>query len=232
MRRFRWYVLNRNAVHPQRLVRGFLARVICKRLVTLRNALREWVNPRYAHEFMKKFLASKAKVGLGDVDGAMAGVDRETLSRAVSAASSKARIAANEARSRPTTSRSELATPAVGTVRSFLPRDLQKDKEVRESDFHEALKGWYRQDDSPLLASEFEAIVRRFRNNQSGCIHVDHVDAYIEMHEKPCRKHGRKVGGRGYPRRARLSNGTLVLCGPCRRPFYAFFSWFDRGEAI
>ena len=51
-----------------------------------------------------------------------------------------------------------------------------------------------RQDDSPLLSSEFEALVRRFRNNTSGMIHVGHVDSFIELHEKPCRKHGRKVG--------------------------------------
>ena len=87
----------------------------------------------------------------------------------------------------------DTGTPATGTVRAFLPRDCQKDNEINVLLFHDALAAWYAQDDSPLLSSEYDALVRKFRNNITGYVNIAQVDKYIAMHVKPCRKHGRKV---------------------------------------
>ena len=96
VRRFHWYRLNRNVVHSQRIVRGFLARTICRRLIGLRDALRSWVNPQYANEYMRNFLSSKASLGalglglgghssIQKLDQLVSGIDRSALISAASA---------------------------------------------------------------------------------------------------------------------------------------------------
>ena len=78
-------------------MRGFLARAISRRLIGLRDALRQWVNPQYAKEYMRNFLSSKASLGamgLGQghnnsnnhgpnsikkLDFMLAGIDRSAL---------------------------------------------------------------------------------------------------------------------------------------------------------
>lgn len=59
--------------------------------------------------------------------------------------------------------------------------------------FTAALALWYESADSPLLESELTAIVTCFRNPATSGINISTVDAYIHMHSKPCRKHGRQV---------------------------------------
>eukprot|EP01032_Pedospumella_encystans_P013354 gene13354-15381_t len=52
-------LMHHSAPDIQRLVRGFLARAGNKKMAFLRNAMRQWINPRLAGEFMEKYLNSR-----------------------------------------------------------------------------------------------------------------------------------------------------------------------------
>ena len=73
-----WLLLNRCAIVPQRLVRGFLGRVVTRQLLRVRAHLRSWVSPAYACNFMQRFLENKVmSVNLSDVKRAAVVADKE-----------------------------------------------------------------------------------------------------------------------------------------------------------
>ena len=58
-----------------------------------------------------------------------------------------------------------------------------------------ALHAYYASKGVPLLSSERDEIVRYFTNPGTGDMNIRRVEAFVRMHEKPCRKHGRMICG-------------------------------------
>jgi hypothetical protein len=228
-------------------VRGFIGRSVAKRFLELRSALRSWMNPQYAKEFMKNFLKSKASLSksgrftASSVDKALRGIDRKSLlARAggksqlsLHSVSSRASIrdgsmhsmrsmqsvgsvqSVRSLRSAQLSSSSlllgrrsrmgsqagshsggsevsgeggddssvgtgsvggvmgaiaeeEIPYPGLhshGCLRALLPSEIRDDANIPSRDFAAVIEKWYKIADAPLLTSEFDAIVARFRNS-------------------------------------------------------------------
>jgi hypothetical protein len=96
-------------------------------------------------------------------------------------------------------------TPVVNTIvkkEVILPYFLTPlvPEHVRAHDMHQKefipiLIQWYKVINVPLLQSEQDSIIKRFKNPQTGRFNVVTLDIYIAGHPLPCRKHGRKVCG-------------------------------------
>lgn len=80
-------------------------------------------------------------------------------------------------------------------IRKLLPEKLMDEQEVPPKVFIAAFTQYYLNEDIPLMSSELTSVCNRFRNPANGKINVTMCDAFICMHEIPCRKHGRKVCG-------------------------------------
>ena len=150
----------------QRLVRGFISRAGARKMSFLRKAMRSWLQPRLATEFLQQFLSSKVfylngKGGMGSRQG---------------------------------TPKLDLISNAK-LVRAFLPPAKQDHFEVDSRSFNKALELWYQSVGMPLVKSERDALVRKFKNPMNGQIMTRSLDAFIFAHKLPCRKHGRFVCG-------------------------------------
>lgn len=66
---------------------------------------------------------------------------------------------------------------------------------------------------TPLLKSEGEALVKRFRNPASSQINVTTCDIYISLHDLPCRIHGRRVCGDCYTYEKCMIHSNGKKCG-------------------
>jgi hypothetical protein len=162
--------MNDSAPDVQRLIRGFLGKKGKQKLSYLRNAFRSWMKPYYAVGFMKEFLKQSF-------------YDHYSLRF-----------------SKPTSSLQIKKTENTKFfLRSFL--SLEKQKKIFEIDkksFIELLYSWYDSISLPLMETEKEAILRRFKNPVSNSMLIKSFDEYISFHQQPCRKHGRRICGDCY----------------------------------
>lgn len=67
--------------------------------------------------------------------------------------------------------------------------------DMHSKEFIPILIQWYKNINVPLLQSEQDSIIKRFKNPQTGRFNVLTIDIFIADHPLPCRKHGRKVCG-------------------------------------
>lgn len=115
-------------------------------------------------------------------------------------------------------------------IRRFLPRERQSNFEVDVKTFEPALIQWYEAEGVPLLHSEKDGIIKRFKNPINGSILVRQLDLFIFLHKMPCRKHGRKVCGLCVYRRSCMIHncrcerfktekmGENAICQCCNHP--------------
>lgn len=86
-------------------------------------------------------------------------------------------------------------------IRKFISEDKRFGFEVDHRSFYPALDAWYNSINLPLISSEKDAIIKRFRNPINGNIMIRNLDEYIHRHPQPCRKHARRICGECYYRR-------------------------------
>lgn len=127
-------LMQQSAPSVQRLVRGFLAKSGAKKMVFLRQSLRNWFRPQFAGQFMQRFLASK-------------------LTHFKQAGDPGAEP------SRPFVFREKACI-----VRAHLPERHRNRFEVDYRVFEAALAAWYHSRGLPLVLSEMQSIKRKFRN--------------------------------------------------------------------
>jgi hypothetical protein len=194
------------ALKIQPIMRGHIGRLKAKRLQCLRAAIRTWAEPEFAVEFVKNILKSKAY----DYEGQ---VKEEEYKEALA-------ILRGE---------HEETNKSDAIVRSFLPPVWKFAVSVNPKIFQPALQAYYDSREVLLLEAEAEALTSRFRVPNNGEIHVRKLDAYIALHETPCRIHGRLVCGTClYLAECPIKNCRCKackfdpwmpgLCGNCKHP--------------
>jgi hypothetical protein len=160
--------MDQSAPQVQRLIRGFLAKQGKKKLSYLRKALRSWMKPTFALDFMEEFLKNRYmevyfKKKLYLKDDVRDALPHQSL-----------------------------------FLRSFLKPEQQNGTEIDRVTFESLLDQWYTSINLPLMSSEKEAIMKRFRNPVNGFMLLQKFDHYVEHHPQPCRKHGRRICGTCY----------------------------------
>lgn len=83
----------------------------------------------------------------------------------------------------------------LNVLRKLLPMKYQGDLEVDTLVFNDIISQYYESRATPLLTSELDAIKINFANPASRRVNLVSLEAYIFMHDLPCRKHGRLICG-------------------------------------
>lgn len=86
----------------------------------------------------------------------------------------------------------------VEVFRSHLPSQFHSAIFVDRSIAEAAITSWFESRQIPLLTTELESILKRFKNPASGKINMIDLDVYANMQKLPCRKHGRNICGDCY----------------------------------
>ncbi len=201
-------VMNQKAPSIQRLIRGYLAKSGTKKLRFLRKALRSWMKPHYAVDFMQEFLKHRI------LDNYLA--------------ASKAVVTTPL----PPTAEELLAKNKL-FLRRFLPKERQANtSEIDKRIFESFLERYYQQClKLPLTQSEKDSIQKRFKNPVNGTsMFLRLCDEYISHHKQPCRKHCRRIcGDCYYYRHCNIANCACVeyvknlshrngICTTCNHP--------------
>ncbi len=170
-------MFQKSSPEAQRLIRGFISRRGVKRMKYIRNAMNTWCKPKVAVQFLKLFIESKMfnlpperRQGLHLLQK-VAAEDFDKPSEDVDDHSEE------------------------GYIRKFLPAKVRNDKDLEHDDFRVACAAYYRSCNVPLLQTEVEALISRFKNPMNGKVMIGFVEDFISLHSQPCSKHGRYVCG-------------------------------------